>query len=106
MTCINVDYVSFKDKTAELTDLLIRLGNEMERIAEITQNMDIFWDGDANAAYVQKISEDLVKMGIIVMHIKETAGITRRALAVYMRSEAEVSRIIRDINETVRKIGR
>ena len=106
MKCINVDYVSFKDKSDKLLDLLSKLCAEMEKIAEFTQTLDIFWDGDANSAYVQTIGEDLVKMGVIVMNIKKTAGCTRRALNIYMRYEAEVSRIIRDINENVRIIGR
>ena len=94
------------ENITRLFELYLKLSDETAGLAGYAANLDIFWDGDANSAYVQTIGEDLVKMGVIVMNIKKTAGCTRRALNIYMRYEAEVSRIIRDINENVRIIGR
>ena len=97
MTDIKADYALFREKILALSDMLIRLDREIGQIACYTEDLDIFWDGDANTAYISETGEDLVRMEAVVLCIRETVASARKAFDLYMRNEREVKKVLSDI---------
>ena len=89
---MNVDYRGLREKTKRMAQICTELSAQICRISEYVQNLDIFWDGDANDAYKLKISEDLVTMGTDARRACNTVKIMRSVLDIYMRNEKEVKR--------------
>lgn len=105
MGIIEIDYVQLREKCARLTELNLRLGEEVGEIAGYAKNADIFWDGDANNAYMKSIVGDIADMGLYLKKIGLTVGVLRKTLEMYIKNEREVQRLIGDrINERKIKI--
>ena len=91
-----MDYALLREGIRSLSELCCRLSTEVERIAGYTENMDIFWDGDANSAYMSAVSADLVEMGAVLLRIRRTVKAADNAFAAYMENEKKVSAVIAD----------
>ncbi len=105
MGILEIDYRLLRDRTVELLDLYAKLNKEMGRIADYTANADIFWNGDANDAYMKTVIRDITDIGLHLGRIGETVGILRKTLELYIQNEKEVQRIIGDyIHERKNKI--
>ena len=94
MECLSVEYVSLNGKLKELFGLYMKLSEEIENIAQITEEMDIFWDGGANTAYVSRIGEDLVTMEGVMIRIRKTLKTVQSAHAIYLQAERAVQSMI------------
>lgn len=89
-----VDYVSFCNRTRQLSELFIKLGEEVEAIAAYTAELDIFWDGGANKAYIGRVGQNLFAIGEITVKIRDTIRILCRVLDIYMENETRIQRLI------------
>ena len=88
-----VDYDALIEGIRQLSALFARIGEETKRIAGYTAELDIFWDGGANTAYMGKVGEDLMAITEITVKIRDTIRILGMILDVYRENEKEVLRI-------------
>lgn len=96
MDSLGVDYVSLAEKIERLSGLMRQLSEEIGRIADISADLDIFWDGDANTAFIAGIGEDVTAIGIVMMRIRQTVNAVGKVFDIYMQNEKEVRRMIGD----------
>ena len=96
MDNLNVDYAKLDAALGRLSELAAALGEEIGRIAEYTANLDIFWDGDANSAYIGKTGEDLLEIDVIMMRIRNTVSAAVKVFDLYQKNEKEIKKMIGD----------
>ena len=78
MGILEIDYRLLRDKTVLLSELYMKLNEEIGKIAEYTANTDIFWNGEANEAYMAAVVKDFTDIGLFLGRIEKTLGILRR----------------------------
>ena len=91
---LDVDYVALKKGINTLYELYLKLNGEVEHIAEYTGNLDIFWDGDANSVYMERVSQGLIDIGAMLLRIRKSIRTLNTAFSIYMAGEKEVARIV------------
>ncbi|MCR5672768.1 MAG: hypothetical protein K6F87_03515 [Lachnospiraceae bacterium] len=96
MDSFGADYVTLAEKFTKLFELSVRLCGQTGVIADFAADLDIFWDGDANAAFISGIGDDLTKMGVIILKVRETVAKAVKVFELYMQNETEVKRMIGD----------
>lgn len=97
MTILGVDYVILNNGLIRLSQICSKLNEETGRIARIYADLDIFWDGDANAAYTVRIADDLVEMGIIMLRARQTIKAAAGMMEIYMKTERDIKRLSDDL---------
>ena len=93
---LRVDYTSLRDKLDRLCLIVTAINEEIAGIAEYTADLDIFWDGDANSAFIAGIGEDLLDIDAIMMRIRGTVRAAVKVLDIYQKNEKEIKRMIGD----------
>ena len=96
MDTLNVDYAKLDAALGRLSEITAALGEEIGRIAEYTANLDIFWDGDANSAYIGKTAQDLLEVDVIMMRIRSTVSAAVKVFDLYQKNEKEIKKMIGD----------
>ncbi|MCR5590312.1 MAG: hypothetical protein K6F73_02150 [Lachnospiraceae bacterium] len=91
---MSIDYAMMSEKLVKLMEDYARLHEEISKIAEYTACLDIFWDGDANSAFMSLIGDDMVRAGILTARIGEAAKALRKAFDIYVQNEKEVLKMI------------
>ncbi len=76
------------------------MAEEVEKMTEYAANMDIFWDGDANAAFMQKILDDLARAAVFLIKVRDTIGLARSAFDIYTDAEKDVRAMLQEYNIT------
>lgn len=94
MGILEIDYRLLRDKTVLLSELYMRLNDEIGKIAAYTENTDIFWNGEASEAYLAAAVKDITDIGLFLGRIEKTLGILRNMLEIYMKNERDVQRLI------------
>ena len=94
MGILEIDYRHLRDKTVLLSAAFMQLNEEIGKIAGYAENTDIFWNGEANEAYMETVVRDLTDMGLYLGRIKDTLAILRNTLEIYIQNEREVQRLI------------
>lgn len=94
MGILEIDYRLLRDKTVLLSELYMKLNEEIGKVAEYTANTDIFWNGEANEAYMAAVVKDITDIGLFLGRIEKTLGILRNMLEIYIKNEREVQRLI------------
>ncbi len=89
-----VDYALFCNRTRQLSELFMKLGKEVEAITCYTAELDIFWDGGANKAYIGRVGQNLSAIGEITVKIRDTIRILGLVLDIYMENETRIQRLI------------
>ena len=85
-----VDYHLLGIKTKELANIVSAIASAVADLGRYAGNMDIFWDGDANAAYIDRINRDLTEIGIIVAGAANLVNCAKGALELYIANEREM----------------
>ncbi len=94
MNEIGIDYIKVRAKIKRLSDLYAELAKEINRIAESSADLDIFWDGDANAAFVLGIEEDMVRTAVLLTGIRDAIRCARTVFDDYQVNERQVRMIL------------
>ena len=93
MSTLTVDYVALLEGVRELSGLFLKVGREVEEIVGYTRELDLFWDGGANSAYIGKVGEDLAAIAEISVKIRDTIRILGLILDVYLENEKEIMKL-------------
>ncbi|MCR5831961.1 MAG: hypothetical protein K6G67_07480 [Lachnospiraceae bacterium] len=94
MNDLSIEFCPLGEKIKELFKLYIALCKEIENTAESVQKLDIFWDGDANYAYITRIQKDMLAAGKLLMSIRETIMLASKAYGLYNENEKRIKRMI------------
>ena len=76
------------EKIRCLFELYFALSKEVDDLADFAADLDIFWDGDANVAFMQKTGDDLVWAAALLIRIRN--NIRTLCEAVLIEAEAEM----------------
>lgn len=94
MEIFSADYVQFKNRLERLSECLIRVENNVREITDATENLDIFWDGDANGAFVMAINEDIAYIEAVLMKIRKYIDLLNTAYKEYQEAEKVINIIV------------
>ena len=94
MEVFAADYIKLCDGTKSLGNRCRELEEIIRKIAEDTENLDIFWDGDANGAFVMAINDDLAFIESVLMKIRECIRGLNSVYKEYQENEKVVQRIV------------
>ncbi len=97
MNDLVIDYHKLRDEAGRLQDLYLRLYDEISALTDMMCNLDIFWDGDANAAFMSSCGADLAQMTVIVKRAGETIRKCDKAVSEYLKNEKEVKTMIGEL---------
>ncbi len=105
MSSFRVEYPVLRERIKELIQQYELLRKEIQELAGYTADMDIFWDGDVNSAYVAKIGEDLMWAAVLLVRIRDTIRLAQRAFDIYTEGERHVAMMIGQYGKKDRKGG-
>ena len=92
------------EKISGLFELYLELSEETGRLADHVADLDIFWDGEANTAYMQKIADDLIWVAALLVRIRERIRALRDAFEVMSEAEGQVRNMITEyLNVKIRE---
>ena len=94
MSDLKIEYRPLRDKINELSQLYSKLCREIEKTAGYTEKLDIFWEGDANYAYITRIQKDMLEAGVLLKTIGETVRLAAKVFEKYDENERTVQLII------------
>lgn len=97
MERIEIDYRQLCDRSVRLSELNLKLNEEIGKIAEYTKNTDIFWDGDADEAFMAAVIHDITDMGLLLGRIDDSVKAMRKTVELYINNENEVQRMIGEL---------
>ena len=93
---IDIDYPRLSEKIIRLYELYMHLADETERLSDHIADMDIFWDGDANTAFMRHIGDDLIWIAAFMIRIRDLITLLYKAVEVYAAGEKEVQNMIEE----------
>lgn len=62
-------------------------------LAEVAADLDIFWSGEANDAYITRVNRDLIMANTTVTEVIEIVRSLAKALEEYQENEKVVNRL-------------
>ena len=71
-----------------------KLTEKIGRLTDHSKDLDIFWDGDANTAFMAALGSDIANALVILVKLRMTLKLVADALEIYSSNEREVQRII------------
>ena len=77
----------------QLWNLYFDLSKEVDHLAEYVADLDIFWDGAANTAFMRKTGDDLVWAAAFLIRIRGNI----RAVCEAVSIEAEAQKQVRSM---------
>lgn len=94
MELLSVDYRNLLSCSKELREKCLMVERNISKVCDITQELDIFWDGDANAQFVTVINENLIFMESVIINIRTVISDLIRIIEEYQDTEKVVSQIV------------
>ena len=97
MEVISADYVGMLKEADELTNCRKKLGDEIRRLKYVMNDLDIFWDGEANEEFHLTLNEDFAVMETLLFGIKISSNLLKQAVSDYVDTENEINMLIGDV---------
>ena len=94
MSEILIEYGMLRERINKLFELHAGLCDIFEKTAGDAERLDIFWDGDANFAYVSRIEKDLLAAEKVLLSVGNTIRLAARAFEIYNENEKRVKQMI------------
>jgi len=74
-------------KAFRLAGLCASLELRIEELRESAGRLELFWDGEANAAFILAMEEDFFKICVLQTYVKQAAGLLIMAVMDYQKTE-------------------
>lgn len=94
MEGFSINYVLINMKLREIGDHINAFSEEIRKLTEYAENLDIFWDGDANDAYKIRLYGDIGWMMSTVSKVTELMEMCDKALTSYQETEKVIQQMI------------
>lgn len=88
---IRANYRKMNDRLKRLYEIANATEEEIQRMVDLVDNLQIFWDGYANEEYLIKFDTDMGHASILLEKLKDTAILINNALEKYQRCEQEIA---------------
>lgn len=94
MEVLSVDYTKLLARAKNLCDECIKIKENLDKLIDTTENLDIFWDGDASTVFIVDINEDIAVMETLLYKIETNIKIITETIKGYQETEKIVNQII------------
>lgn len=94
MEAINADYVGMLQQSDRLFQLVSDLVKEINRLKYVINDVDIFWDGEANYEFCLAMNSDFAVMEALCLQIKLSSNLLAEAVSEYVGTEKEIEAMI------------
>lgn len=94
MEVLSVDYTKLLARAKNLCDECIKIKENLDKLIDTTENLDIFWDGDASTVFIVDINEDIAVMETLLYKIETNIKIISETIKGYQETEKIVNQII------------
>ena len=92
------------ENITRLFELYLKLSDETAGLAGYAANLDIFWDGEANTAYMRSVSDDLIWAAALLVRIRDRLKALREAFDIMSEAERQVRNMINEyLNVKIRE---
>lgn len=91
---IYVEYSMLSVRLRELGRLISELETNIRNIVDLTDKVDIFWDGDSNAIFVAGLNENIACIETMIMKLRNTIKLVDDAIEDYQETEKVIENII------------
>ncbi len=98
MNEIGVDLYRLRQNIRRLDELYAAACAEIEALADFAASADIFWDGEANTAFMMVLGEDLAAISAFMVRIRRAVSACNRAFSLYTQCEREVGNMIGELS--------
>lgn len=88
------DYSAINRATDQLSDLYRRMNKEIFLMNRIIKNLDIFWDGDAQAAFGLTYSKGFTNISVIMLNIYDAIELLKWVVNEYQKTENMIEQMI------------
>lgn len=90
------DYKAMSKELGRLSEIIGSVKEELSGMRECAGNLDLYWDGEANAQFILKVNEGVYNAEIILEKLRRAGYFLSYALSRYQSSEKEILRIIQE----------
>ena len=88
------DYVGMVQQKDRLHQLLNDLIKEINRLKYVLNDVDIFWDGEANYEFCLAMNSDFAVMEALCLQIRLSSNLLGEAVDEYVQTENEIGSLI------------
>lgn len=97
MEILSVDYMALMNRAKELAKHIDTVEGNIKDLNDVTKDLNIFWDGEANNEFVVAIGEDVAKTVVLLGVIRQTIKLIIMAINEYQTTEKVIKQIIEEI---------
>lgn len=94
MDGFSINYMIISKRLKEVGEHINLLTKELSKLAVYVENLDIFWDGDANNAYKIRVFRDINRLSESMAEVVELMELCDSALKSYQDTEKVISQMI------------
>lgn len=94
MEILSVDYVLLISMAKELNQKCTCVEKEIKRLADVTETLDIFWDGESNVEFIMNINEDIVYMEAVICNTRNMIKLLLESVEAYQDTEKVINQMI------------
>lgn len=88
------DYAAINKETDRLSSLYQQMHKEIRRMNRIIKDLDIFWDGEAQASFELTYSKGFAVVSTIMLNIYDVIELLKWILSEYQKTEHMVEQMI------------
>jgi len=94
---IMAEYRQLFEKLMRIKELSKEIKEEIRRMNDIVDSLDIFWDGEANESFMLKLNAGLCNAKLLVSRINKSSYFLSYILKRYQNSERLISEMINGV---------
>ena len=94
MEVLKVDYVGMVNDANSFVKLARRLSTEISNLKDAFCELDIFWDGMANAQFKVTLESDFLTMEAMALKIRHAGAMLKEAVDEYVSVENILNEMI------------
>ncbi|MDO4965680.1 MAG: hypothetical protein Q4E51_03145 [Lachnospiraceae bacterium] len=89
-----VDYRLLSKELDRLSEIVIKINEELSIMQQNASNLNIYWDGEANAEFILNFNASIYDARLLLEKLKKCNSFLSYALSRYQSSEMKISEII------------
>lgn len=88
------NYNEMSKSLNRMNEIAENIKNELNEMQAKAHNLDIFWDGEANAKYILNFNAGMFSANLLLEKIRRCGSFLSYALSRYQTSEREINELI------------
>lgn len=95
---VMAEYRMIQERLVNFMGISDEIFKEIETMEIAAKDLDIFWDGEANAEYLLNVSADLLNAKLLIQKVKRCGNFLAYSLSRYQSSERQIYEMIEGLN--------